>query len=169
MPLLYKPVQNSIESKDGKKKWRPTLVKFNKVITTQEVAQDLADLSAQSPGDCYNLVRNLGVVLKRYLLNSFSVNLDGLGTFTVIAKSRGNGVDTADDVKPTQINNLRIQFTPTATRMPNGTLTRSLTEGVTFELYGSQSSVGHIGSGSNNSGDDDGGGDDGGFTPDPNA
>lgn len=164
MPLLYKPVQNSLESRDGTRKWRPTLVKFNKVVTTKEVAQELAELSAQSPGDCYNLVRNLATVLKRHLLNSFSVNLDGLGTFTVVAKSRGNSVDTPEEVKPNQINNLRIQFTPTATRMPNGTLTRSLTEGVTFELYGSQSDVSHITGGNNGNNDDD---DD--YEQDPNA
>lgn len=173
MPLLYKPIQNTIESKDGKKKWRPTLVKFNKVITTKEVANDLADLSAQSPGDSYNLVRNLGIVLKRYLLNSFSVNLEGLGTFTIVAKSKGNGVDTPEDVKPNQINSLRVQFTPTATRNPNGTLTRNLTEGVTFELYGSQSPGAananpgtNNGGGSNDGGNDDGG--NGGFV-DPTA
>ncbi|NDV60150.1 HU family DNA-binding protein [Bacteroides sp. 519] len=161
MPLLYRPIQNSIESQDGKKKWRPTLVKFNKVITTQKIAQEIADLSAQSPGDVYNLLQNLATVMKRYLLNSFSVNLEGLGTFTIIAKSNGNGVDTAEEVKPTQIKNLRVQFTPTRTRSANGTMTRSMTDGVTFELYGSQLKSGIAlpdGSGGNDDGDDSGGG-----------
>lgn len=165
MPLLYKPIQNSLESKDGKRKWRPTLVKFNKVITTKEIAQELADLSAQSPGDAYNLFKNLAPVMKRYLLNSFSVNIEGLGTFTMVAKSQGNGVDTSDEVKPNQIKSLRVQFTPTATRSANGTMTRSMTEGVTFELYGSQSAF----TSSSSGGNDNGGGDDDGGWVDPSA
>ena len=93
-------------------------------------------------------------------MNSFSVNLEGLGTFTVVAKSQGTGVATAEEVKPSQINRLRVQFTPTATRTSNGTFTRSMTDGVTFELYGSQASMSNVSNGGNNGGDD--GGDDGG-------
>lgn len=168
MPLLYRPIQNNIESQDGIKKWRPTLVKFNKVITTKEISQELADLSAQSPGDVYNLFKNLAPVMKRYLLNSFSINLEGLGTFTMVAKSKGNGVDSPEEVKASHINGLRVQFSPTRTKSANGTMTRSMTEGVTFELYGSQSSYGLSSGNNNNDGGGNNGGDDGGWV-DPSA
>lgn len=158
MPLLFKPIQDPIKSKDGKKKWRPTLVRFNHVITTKEVSEKLAEMSSLTPGDTYNMLRNLTTVLNNYLLNSFSVNLEGFGRFSVIAKSRGNGVDSPDDVKPSQITNLRVQFSPTATRTPGGGLTRALFNGVKYERYGSQSNL----STTENNDDDSAGGDDGG-------
>ena len=141
MSLLYKPVQNTVESKDGKKKWRPTLVKFNRVVDTRQVSQRLADLSAQSPGDVYNLLCNLGKVLGEYMQHSNSVHLENLGTFTLVAKTRGNGVDSAEKVSPYQINSLRVQFTPESTRNPGEGTTRAMLTGIRYERYGSQSAL----------------------------
>ncbi|NDV83355.1 HU family DNA-binding protein [Bacteroides sp. 51] len=134
MPLLYKALQSSLPSKDGKKKWHPRLVKFRKVVDTQKVGEMIADKSSLTAGDVHNVIRNLVAVMSDLLLNSRTVKLDGLGTFTVIAKANGNGVDASEEVNPNQINHLRIKFTPSATRNSGGT-TRAMFNGVEYERW----------------------------------
>lgn len=138
MPLLYKALQSSLPSKDGKKKWHPRLVKFKKVVDTQKVGEMIAEKSSLTPGDVHNVMRNLVAVMSDLLLNSRTVRLDGLGSFTVLAKANGNGVDTSKDVNPAQISRLKIQFTPTATQTSGG-VTRAIFNGVEYERWDGQS------------------------------
>lgn len=153
MPLLYKALQSSLSSKDGKKKWHPRLVKFRKVVDTQKVGEMIADKSSLTPGDVHNVIRNMVNVMSDLLLNSRTVRLDGLGTFTVIAKANGKGVDTSEEVSPSQIKHLKIQFTPSATRTSGGT-TRAMFNSVEYERWeGASTNV--VTDGGNGSGDDD--------------
>ena len=64
--------------------------------------------------------------------NSRTVRLEGLGTFTMIAKAGGKGVELESKVSSSQITSLRCQFTPEYTRAANGSATRALTTGVEF-------------------------------------
>lgn len=139
MPLLYKALQSSLPSKDGKKKWHPRLAKFRKVVDTQKIGELIAEKSSLTPGDVHNVIRNLVSVMSNQLLNSRTVRLDGFGSFTVIAKATGNGVDTAEEVSPTQIDHLKIQFTPSATRTSGG-ITRSIFNGIEYERWEGKSS-----------------------------
>ena len=41
--------------------------------------------------------------MRSELLNSKTVRLEGLGTFTMKARSRGRGVDKEEDVNPNQV------------------------------------------------------------------
>lgn len=153
MPLLYKALQSSLPSKDGKKKWHPRLVKFKRVVDTQKIGEMIAAKSSLTPGDVHNVVRNMVDVMADSLLNSRTVRLDGFGTFTVIVKANGKGVDTPEEVSPSQINHLKIQFTPSATRTSGGT-TRAMFNGVEYERWeGRSSSV--VTDGENGSDDDD--------------
>ena len=70
--------------------------------------------------------------MREYLLNSRSVRLDGLGTFTMKACTRGKGVESADKVSPNQITALKCRFTPEYTRPAAIGTTRALTQGVQF-------------------------------------
>lgn len=141
MPLLFKPVQNTIKSGNGKKKFRLALVKFKRRKTTRDVSKKLAAISAQSEGDIYNILINLGIVLGDYLMDSNSVYLENLGTFTLIAKTTGNSVDTPEEVSPKQVKSLRVQFTPAATRNGGSGLTRAMLDGIRYERYGSQADL----------------------------
>ncbi len=141
MPAMYKAVQSSLASKDGIKKWFPRLAKFRKAVSTQQVAEMIAEKSSLTPGDVHNVIRNMVTVMGRLLLNSQTVKLDGLGTFTLIAKSSGNGVDTPEKVSPSQIRALRIQFTPEGTRAPGGALTRAIFSGIQYERLDGNSSM----------------------------
>ncbi|MDR2859629.1 MAG: HU family DNA-binding protein [Mediterranea sp.] len=141
MPLYYKAVQSTIKSKDGKKKWHPRIVKSKKTVDSQKLGEMIAEKSSLTPGDVHNVIRNLMSVMKEQLMNSRSVQLEGLGSFTVIAHSNMNGVDTAKEVNPHQITNLRIQFTPTATRTPMDGTTRAIFTGAEFERWDGTSEI----------------------------
>ena len=102
MPLIYKPYQATLANKEGQKLYYPRLVKFGMSV------------------------------MREQLLNSRTVRLEGLGTFTMIAKAGGKGVELESKVSSSQITSLRCQFTPEYTRAANGSATRALTTGVEF-------------------------------------
>ena len=132
MPLFYKAVQSPIANKAGAKLWHLNLVKAGGTVATQQLAEVIAEKSSLTAGDVQNVVRNLMSVMREYLLNSRSVRLDGLGTFTMKACTRGKGVVSADKVSPNQITALKCRFTPEYTRPAAIGTTRALTQGVQF-------------------------------------
>ena len=117
MPLIYKPYQANIANKAGQKLYYPRLVKFSKMVNTQKMAELIAEKASLTPGDVHN---------------SRTVRLEGLGTFTMIAKAGGKGVVLESKVSSSQIVSLRCQFTPEYTRSADGVTTRALTSGVEF-------------------------------------
>lgn len=135
MLLYYKAQQSSIESKDGKKKYYPVLVKNEEIISIRQLGKDAAEISTLSPGDMANASWCIFTILGRYLRAGYSVRLDNVGTFTLRAKSNGNGVDTPEEVNPSQIKSLRIQFTPEYTRNSFGGTTRAIFEGIKFKRW----------------------------------
>lgn len=163
MPLIYKPRLSNLKNKDGKLTWHPSLVKVGNIVNAIDLAKEVSEKSALTPGDTLSCINGLIEVMKRYLLNSRTVRLDGLGTFTVIARSRGNGVEKEKDVKPSQITSLRVRFTPTYTYDPVNGTTRSIFLGVQFVKEGDEKRT----SDDDNNGGDNGGG--GGIIIDPNA
>lgn len=132
MPLFYKAVQSPIANKAGAKLWHLNLVKAGGTVATQQLAEVIAEKSSLTAGDVQNVVRNLMSVMREYLLNSRSVRLDDLGTFTMKACTRGKGVESADKVSPNQITALKCRFTPEYTRPAAIGTTRALTQGVQF-------------------------------------
>ncbi|WP_321480509.1 HU family DNA-binding protein [uncultured Bacteroides sp.] len=137
MPLFYKSKKSTLASKDGKKKWYPILVKVGGMVSTQKIGELIAEKSSLTPGDVHNVVRNLMTVMREQLLNSRSIKLDGLGTFTIISQSRANGVEKEEDVNSAQITRLRVSFRPEYKRMPGKEgITRALYDGVEYARWG---------------------------------
>ena len=93
MPLIYKPYQATLANKEGQKLYYPRLVKFGKMVNTQKMAELIAEKASLTAGDVHNVIRNLMSVMREQLLNSRTVRLEGLGTFTMIAKANGKGVE----------------------------------------------------------------------------
>jgi len=92
MALFYKAVKSTMATKAGDKKWHLNLVKVGKVVSTQQLAEMIAEKSSLTPGDVHNVVRNLMTAMRSALLDSKTVRLDGLGTFTMKARTRkGSG------------------------------------------------------------------------------
>ncbi|ADV44100.1 HU family DNA-binding protein [Bacteroides helcogenes] len=134
MPLFYYPRQSSIATKDGAKLWHLSLKKIGRVVDSQMLAESIAEKSSLTPGDVHNVIRNLLSVMRQQLLNSRTVRLDGLGTFTMKARTRGKGV-SKEEVNPNQVTALRCQFTPEYTRPAAIGTTRALIQGAEFEKW----------------------------------
>ena len=132
MPLFYRAVQSPMANKAGAKLWHLNLVKTGTTVTTQQLAEVIAEKSSLTPGDVQNVVRNLMSAMREQLLNSRTVRLDGLGTFTMKARTQGRGVESADKVNPNQITALKCQFTAEYTRPAAIGTTRALLQGVQF-------------------------------------
>ena len=132
MPLFYKGIQSSKANKAGVKTWHPSLVKMKKRNNTQTLAEEIAEKASLTPGDVQNVVRNLLSVMRRYLLDCYTVRLEGLGTFTMKVRSQGKGVETEDKVNPNQTTSVQCQFTPEYFRPIAVGTTRALTQGLSF-------------------------------------
>ena len=91
MPLLYYARQSQLKTKAGVKQWHLTLKKVGRAVSLQQLGEMVAEKCSATPGDVHNVIRNLMSVMRMQLLNSRTVRLDGLGTFTVIARTRGKG------------------------------------------------------------------------------
>ena len=135
MPLLYYARQSQLKTKEGVKQWHLALKKVGRAVNLQQLGEMVAEKCSATPGDVHNVVRNLMSVMRLQLLNSRSVRLDGLGTFTVIARTRGKGVDAEKDVSPNQVTSLHFMFTPEYTRPAALGTTRALWQGVEFEKW----------------------------------
>ena len=51
MALFYKAVKSTMATKSGDKKWHLNLVKVGKVVSTQQLAEMIAEKSSLTPGD----------------------------------------------------------------------------------------------------------------------
>lgn len=141
----YRKVKRKVNNK-----WYPQGVTIGKAVTTKEVANRLADLSALSPGDTYSMLGNLGKVLGEFMNAGRTVKLDGVGTFYYTPNTQGQGVDTPEEVSAKQIKGTRVRFIPETTRgSSNQVTTRSLVSENTFweelKLDASASSGGSTG------------------------
>ena len=107
-------------------KWYPQSVTVGEPVTTDEVAQLLADLSAVSPGDTFSVLKNLARAMSIYMSSGRAVKLDGVGTFYYSAKANGQGVDTPEEVNANQIVGVRVRFIPEMDRNSQGAVSRAL-------------------------------------------
>ena len=167
MPVLYGSFQSVLKDKNGKQLFYPRVLRAGNVSTSQ-ISKEIAAYSSLSPGDVKNTLDNLVTVMGQHLQASESVSLDGFGTFRMVMKSNGKGVETSEEVSAAQAS-LTVRFLPNFTKNPDRTTaTRSLVTGVKcvrFDLADTSAS------GGGNSGEpDDGGGSGGsGEAPDPAA
>ena len=49
MPLFYRARQSQLKTKEGKKQWHLTLVKVGKMVTSQQLAEVIAEKSSLTP------------------------------------------------------------------------------------------------------------------------
>ena len=128
MAVIYKAQKSNLATKEGKKLFYPRVILAGNVGTDQ-IAREIAELSALSSGDTKSVIDNLVSVMARHLQASESVTLDGLGTFRFTLSTAGRGVEKEDDVS-TVGSTLRVRFQPASTRNLDGTVaTRSMVNG----------------------------------------
>ena len=108
-------------------KWYPQAVIVGKPATTDEVADELAEISTVSRGDTYAVLKNLGKVLSSFMKEGRTVKLEGIGTFYYTIAAKGKGLDKAEDVTAAHIENVRVRFIPETGRTASGKVsTRSM-------------------------------------------
>ena len=141
-------------------------------ISTSQIAKEIAAYSSLSPGDVKNTLDNLVTVMGQHLQASESVSLDGFGTFRMVMKSNGKGVETSEEVSAAQAS-LTVRFLPNFTKNPDRTTaTRSLVTGAKCARYDKLVSDAGSAEGGNSGGSDKpggGGNEGGGEAPDPAA
>ena len=113
MAVLYKSFQSVLEDKNHKKMFHPRVI-YTANISTSQIAKEIAAYSSLSPGDVKNTLDNLVTVMGQHLQASESVSLDGFGTFRMVMKSNGKGVETSEEVSAAQAS-LTVRFLPMVT------------------------------------------------------
>ena len=96
-------------------KWYPRSVTVG-TLTTADVAERLSRMSTVTRGDVYAVLLGLGEVMGEMLAMGSSVKLDGLGTFYLVGRATGAGVDTPQEVSPRQFRKLSVAFIPEYSR-----------------------------------------------------
>ena len=148
-------------------KWYPRSITVGKPVSTDNVADKMAELSTVTRGDAYAIMKNLGSVMASYMAAGRTVKLEGVGTFYYTAKANKQGVDTADEVSADQITAVRVRFIPEVNRTSNRQVsTRSLINNELFWMEwakpskktGNKEDEGEVDNGGNENGND--GGDD---------
>ena len=134
MPVLYTAFQSVLENKNKQRLFYPRVV-LKGHVTTDQVAQEISEYSSLTKGDTKNTLDNLVRVMTTHLHASESVTLDGLGTFRLVMKSTGKGVESAAKVSPAQAT-VTVRFQPSTTKNANRTVaTRAMVTGVKFVAY----------------------------------
>ena len=143
--------------------WYPRAITVGKPVTTDQIADRLAELSTVTRGDAYAILKNLGSVMGDYMAQGRTVKLDGMGTYYYTAATNKQGVESADKVSASQIIGVRVRFIPEVGRSSsNQVTTRTLVSNSIFwQEWGNNHDTGGsddstTDSGSSDSGDDSG-------------
>ena len=106
--------------------WYPQVVTVGKPVTTDQVADRLAQMSTVSRGDTYAVLKDLGGVLASFMSEGRTVKLEGVGTFYYTINA-DKGITKPEEVTAKQIKGVRVRFIPETSRTQNNKVaTRSL-------------------------------------------
>ncbi len=100
-------------------KWYPRSVTRG-IVRTDSVARMLSRMSSVTEGDTYAVLVGLGEVLGDLMESGQSVKLKGLGTFFLVGKAKGRGVDTPEEVTARQFEGVAVRFIPEYRRNSSG-------------------------------------------------
>ena len=76
----------------------------------KSLSKDLSEVSSLSAGDVQNVIANLIDQLPKWLMEGYSVKLDGFGSFRLSFSSEGEAVK--DDVTADSIKDVYVLFEP---------------------------------------------------------
>ena len=95
--------------------WYPQVVTVGKPVTTDQVADRLAQMSTVSRGDTYAVLKDLGGVLASFMSEGRTVKLEGVGTFYYTINA-DKGIAKPEEVTAKQIKGVRVRFIPESSR-----------------------------------------------------
>lgn len=116
MSVRYKKVQNKMEESKNYGKWFARVVTLG-TVTTDSLAEELSHSTTVTRADIMAVLIELAEAMKRHLLNSQSVHLDGIGSFRVGIRS--TATETEKEFKADKIKGFRIIYAPERSHVAN--------------------------------------------------
>ena len=140
MSVRYRKVQEKREGNKNYGKWYGRAIVLNNV-STKELAEEIAHSTTATYADTLAVLNELSVALRRHLLNSDRVEIEGIGAFKVGIKSAP--ANTSAEFGAQNVKGYRINYQPFKRFVPNGQVTdrnrragnfvMNLLEGVTVQ------------------------------------
>ena len=140
MSVRYRKVQDKRQGNKNYGKWYGRAVHLNNV-STKELAEEIAHSTTATYADTLAVLNELSVALRRHLLNSDRVEIEGIGAFKVGIRSAP--ANTSADFGAQNVKSYRINYQPFKRFVPNGQVTEqnrragnfvmNLLEGVTVQ------------------------------------
>lgn len=153
MSIRYRKVQNKITGSLSEGKWYAKAVSLA-TVDTKGLAEEISHSTTVTRADIMAVIIELVESMKRHLLSSEKVQLDGLGSFRVGIKSVAT--ENKDDFNATKIRGYRVIFAPEVTYTPTGVnekgnrtgfYTKALIDGATAAEMPSEGSAASDGKG----------------------
>ena len=140
MSVRYRKVQEKREGNKNYGKWYGRAIVLNNV-STKELAEEISHSTTATLSDTLAVLNELSVALRRHLLNSDRVEIEGIGAFKVGIRTAP--ANTSADFGAQNVKSYRINYQPFKRFVPNGQVTDSnrragnfvmnLLEGVTVQ------------------------------------
>ena len=140
MSIRYRKYQEKREGNKNYGKWYGRAVHLNNV-TTKELAEEIAHATTATYADTLAVLNELSVALRRHLLNSDRVEIEGLGAFKV--GIRTVAAATSADFGAQNVKGYKVLYQPFKRFVGNGQVTdknrragnfvMNLLEGVTVQ------------------------------------
>ena len=140
MSVRYRKVQEKREGNKNYGKWYGRAIVLNNV-TTKELAEEISHSTTATLSDTLAVLNELSVALRRHLLNSDRVEIEGIGAFKVGIRSAP--ANTSADFGAQNVKSYRVNYQPFKRFVPNGQVTdnnrragnfvMNLLEGVTVQ------------------------------------
>ena len=140
MSVRYRKVQEKREGNKNYGKWYGRAIVLNNV-TTKELAEEIAHSTTATYADTLAVLNELSVALRRHLLNSDRVEIEGIGAFKVGIRTAP--ANTSADFGAQNVKSYKVNYQPFKRFVPNGQVTdnnrragnfvMNLLEGVTVQ------------------------------------
>lgn len=110
MSVIYKVVELSSNplDKTAPKRYYPKAITLGQSVGLRFITDKISGNSSLSRGDVLSVIQNFVEKLKEQLLEGKSVNISGLGVFTLSLKSKGE--ESSEEVKARSVRAVRICF-----------------------------------------------------------
>ena len=110
MSVIYKVVELSSNPLDQKapKRYYPRAVTLGQSVNLNFLTERISGNSSLSKGDVLSVIQNFVEKLKEQLLEGKTVNVAGLGVFSLSLKSKGE--EKPEEVKAKSVSSIRICF-----------------------------------------------------------
>ena len=109
MSVKFKPAQIAMPASPNYGRWYAKMVP-TATVSSQQLAEEVAHSSTVTQADMLAVLWSLAEAIRRHLLNSEIVHVDGLGSLRIGFRAKAK--DTPRDVSADDIHGLRVVMTP---------------------------------------------------------